>query len=379
MNQLSPLQQVEATLIQHDLNDLVRLFAHVGVSGLGALAFATLPLCALVVEETNRYVSRASFPVDVAETSLFTEYPHLVTKSRARVKLFDDTEGGERGLIELLGLAHAKSVELFSAPHRGRGILGWIACKLQPDLGVYFVGEHVVATTHTALPVLTTRAELEAAPLVLGRMQERAHDYAVRVGQYIKSVSEQFESFDKGVTLEPAVESPTLSVTHSDFSGKRFYRKVSAALQPREPRFVGALVMALAHVNSAAHLFPQLLPADSNLLFRTQFLTAYHAIRVLERAVPHLLPRTATPEVLNSRVLRNTCAHYGLNGPARAAALAVGQPEAFGAAVSALAGMHRPDLQDILHRRLAEMSERLGARLNKTALAGVGALMGVHT
>lgn len=381
----SPVEDVELTLMQRDVDDLVRaLVGHRGHPDSGNLVFPTMPLVGLVAEETFGYLSRSTQAAVFfnATPRLFERFPKSVTKTRARIKLFDDTDGEMEGLIDLLALAHARSVDWFRERHPA-GLLGAIARRLQPDLGVSFVGEDLVATTHTVLPAIgVTAQELrDGTPLDLESLGVRAHSFSVDVGGYLAALAQGFAVLGKPVNLSPPPLQLDIRVTHNDFSGSKAYELVVNRLRPSEARFAGAIVMVLCHVNSALRLLPRLLHPESALLFRIQFLTAYHARSALALCLPELvsaLPTLSQSELglLSSKKLRNTCAHYGLRSAAQSA---TGAADPFGAAVAASAGAAKSDVAAVVHRWLEGTSTAMTARLSKASLSPGRALFGSHS
>lgn len=150
------------------------------------------------------------------------------------------------------------------------------------------------------------------------------------------------------------------------------------SFRPKEARFVGAVIMALAHINTAVCVLPRLLGLKSNLLLRLQFLTAYHAGKTLEASVPHLLPPISEEvrSVLGSRQVRNLCAHYGLRGAAR---VVIGNEDPFGAAIQLLTPASRSEVEATVNTWLRTVSHILTERLSKSSLAPCRAAFGSHS
>jgi hypothetical protein len=87
----------------------------------GVIGLGLSPFFALFAEESFNYLrspARRNSGVALANP-LFETFSEVVTKLRARAKLFDDNRGGLEGLIETLALAHQKSTEWFLHPHQG--------------------------------------------------------------------------------------------------------------------------------------------------------------------------------------------------------------------------------------------------------------------
>lgn len=339
---LTPAEDVELTLIQSDANDLIRALVGPKGSDAGILSYPTMGLVGLVTEESFQYLSRVSSEstLRAPEAELFSRFAGAVTKSRARIKLFDDTEGYADGLVEALSVAHDKSVGWFCEPHRGL-LRSWLR-RFQPDLGMFFAGENLIATTHTALPGIGLHIEelKSLTPAALKDLGQRLYAFSYQVGVYLSQLATLFGPFGKPIDLEPEpVTTDLLRLSRNDFVGAKVYESASNALRLTEQRFVSSVFMALAQINAALHVFPQLLGQQSNLLVRFQVLTAYHASGTLELAAPRVMAAMpafseAERRILRSRNLRNACAHYGLR---HAAASAVGADDPFGAVVFASA------------------------------------------
>lgn len=175
---LTPQEETELSLIQSDASELARaLLGPRQHPDAGIFPYTTAGVMGLVTEESFLYLSHKpeSSTLHLPEPELFSRFASRVTKARARMKLFDDTDSRADGLVGALAAAHVRSREWFHAPHRGI-LRSWIR-HLAPDLGMYFHGEDPVATTHTALLSLgMTLDELRATtPSELDNLGELLH------------------------------------------------------------------------------------------------------------------------------------------------------------------------------------------------------------
>lgn len=126
------------------------------------------------------------------------------------------------------------------------------------------------------------------------------------------------------------------------------------------------------------YVFPRLLRPDSNVLFRVQFLTAYHASAALRRCctkTPVWLPHSAGTE-FEIPTLRNVLAHYELRDLSR---FAVGATEPLLAVAVGVSGVPAEQLRAAVIDRLRRISEFLTADLTKAQLRPFGALLGSHS
>ncbi|RYZ18020.1 MAG: hypothetical protein EOO70_00130 [Myxococcaceae bacterium] len=375
-------QDVELSLIQQDLSDLARvLFAPKGTSSAGPLIFLTAPLLGLVVEESTKYLSSPSLAsVLTTPAPYLSQYhAHRITKTRARIKMFDDNKGYSAGLVQLLLHAKTKSHEWFNAPHKG--ILRSLVKNWQPDIGAYFVGDHLVATTHIALPALGMSSEEISAltPDQFLNLGESLALFAENIGVYIKNLADVLGSLERSVQLKPdPIREGMISITHNDFIGSNFYRLAQEAFPTTQEKFLGPITMAMSHINTTLYVLPKLVSTSSNLLFRARFMTAYYAERMLREAAPSMLagafPFSETDHVLKGA--RNICAHYGLHSAAPAA---INSSEPFGAAIQAVCPYSRDELAERSERWLQHVSSAMSSRFSKSSLAHVRAFWGDHT
>ncbi|MEZ4222616.1 MAG: hypothetical protein R3B13_16870 [Polyangiaceae bacterium] len=374
---LSPQQEVELQLVAADANDLVRAHRITAAHPQGGiLVYAMLPLMGFFAEESYRYLR--SVRPELPTPPLFCEFRRAVTKARAGLKLFDDNDGYADGVIDLLKLAHEKSVEWFCEPHVGpfRRFLR----RYQPDLGVFFVGEDVTATSHASLPAFgVTRDELrDFTPADLDNLGARVKRYSYLVGDYTTTLASQLMNFGLTVDTSPEVSTvDTPPITHNDFIGAKFYDLVRTPLEPIDASLVAPVTMAAGHINSAIRVLPALLGKHSNLLLRAQLLTAYHAGEALRQTIPHVVEHAVpVPSFLCKRPLRNVCAHYGLRG---AGPPAVGTTDPFCTVVQQLAGVSGATLRDALSETLERYSEALRGALSKSKLATARARLGANS
>jgi hypothetical protein len=236
------------------------------------------------------------------------------------------------------------------------------------------------APEHAILPAMgITLNELkDFSSKDMERLGERSVAFSSEVGVYLGQLASFLHQLGKHVELQPeAPDIRDLSVSHNDFIGANVYRLALDSLCPKEARFVGAVIMALAHINAALYVLPRLLGVKSNLLLRFQLLTAYHAGKTLEVSIPQILPPISEAErtVLRSRQVRNLCAHFGLRGAAQTAMA----EDPFGAALQSLISVSRCEVEAVVNQWLRTVSDLLTARLSKSSLAPCRAWLGSHS
>lgn len=365
-------RHIELGLIIDDIADCLQLVHAMQTDPNGAVySFAIMGAIGLVVEESFRLISPMAELTELANANL--------RKARSRLKMFDDTEGYSEGFVQVLSIAQTKGAEWFSLRHQG--LLGSLKRYLQPDLGTYWLGQHLIATTHTALPALgLTQSELdELTPTAMNNLGRTLFDYGQRGGAALAAIATALAS--RGFSLPPRnVESNVIPISHNDFKSDRFYSAATLALKVSDERHAAAAVFAVAQMNTAIHLLPRLLDAGSNLLLRFQVLTAYHGMRTLDAscivrtsddepfwlASPATIPRSA----------RNLCAHYGLR---KGALFAGGSSDPLGAAIEGICGIPRAQLKADVRRWLNESSAAAVVAFSKNTMKPYRALFGDHT
>lgn len=375
------IQATELKFIAEDADDVVRLMLGLGRGGThGMLFLIALPIVGLFAEESFNYL-RAVHRSPLAENinnELFDEFGRVVTKIRARIKLMDDTDGGMIGLVDYMDLVRKRSKVLFK--HPSNKFIQLLSGPFRPDLGIFFVNDRIIATTHVAIPAFGfSREQIQAfRPGGFNALNSFTYEFAGAAGKYLALVAAIMLPLGNSVCLDPPALQTDIKVTNLDFIGNRFYKHREKAVVPSESCSVAALTLLLSQTNSACFLLPTILGTGSNLLMRVQFLTAYHASRTLRHVlceIPSWLKEDAEP-ALEHRALRNTMAHYGLRGVAEYV-VDTGTP--FDAVIHSVSGINREQLADLVFKRLECISELLQPGLSKTELYPKGAFLGDHT
>lgn len=372
------VEEIELSLIRSDLQDAFRLFPASGEEDEGTIPMLVLPAAAFVAEESFAYFSRAKRTTrwDSLDGPLRANYSGSLTKVRSRLKLFDDTDAGPTNLASFTALARKKSRVLFS--HPSNKLLQFISAPFRPDLGVYFLNEDLVATTHALLPSLgfTMETLTQARPGEFGPFRTHAHDFAMAMGSHLAHLANVLEKLGH----PPAARfrnGMVVPISSNDFVARSFYRHAERELKGIRPELVPSLTLCLGQTNVAGEVLPLLLDRESNLLARMQFLTAYHASSALRSSTlepPKWL--SAPNDVLASPKLRNMFAHYELRG---AASAAIGATRPFDAAVSSCAGVPFPAIMTGVRERLKAIAEYLGPPFRKSRLWPIRAICGEHS
>ena len=137
-------QNIELLLIQRDIDELCSvMLALPNLKLSGYLALALFPAICFVTEESHNYL--VSRNIKNVSSTLFDSYTIAIKKSRALLKLFDSTDGGRNGLIQSFNLFQVESSLWMNAGKSG--FKGFISKLLQPDIGIYFLGEDPIYMT----------------------------------------------------------------------------------------------------------------------------------------------------------------------------------------------------------------------------------------
>lgn len=331
--------QVELRLIAQDCTDLIRIIRSLsGSSTYASVGFGTPPFFMLVAEESYQYFAslRGGLPENDLHGALFESYAQSVKKTRARIKLFDDTEGGLNRLIETLALIHGRSHKWFIGLHQG--IIGRLAQRFQPDLGIFWFEQRPIASTHAALLTLgLTHDQIDAVDI--GRMHEEIRQFAsilsIATGDYISRLARVLKKYDFVIDLNLSpLDIPSVPITHTDHYGERAYVAIANSFRLSRPELTAAMLFLMTQVNYVEDVLARLLDPQSTLLLRARFLTAYHAASALKQVIALENPSAGeplaqvadailgTPEyefftTAPARSFRNICAHYGLRDAGR--------------------------------------------------------------
>lgn len=380
----SPLiESLELSLLEVDANDALRaLFAHRNHPNTAIISLVAFPVAGLVAEESFSYFSTRRRAERLGSLDgageLLQNFRHSLKKVRARLKLFDDTDTGKENLVSFMAIVRKQSKTLFA--HPTSSFLQFISRSFRPDLGAFFAGDRLVATSHTVLPSLgfTPESLQSVRPGQFGDLKPFTHEFSKNLGAHFAKLAQVLSLHDCAVNLKPEPVPIAISLSHNDFVGDRFYRHVERSFESVQPGRVPALTLCLAQVNAALYVLPALVGVDSNLLRRVQYLAAYHGTSAL-RMILVTPPSWLEPDrggVLASRPLRNIMAHYELRD---AGSYALGASAPLHAAIAGTTGMSAENVAAATRERLVRISEFLGAEISKPSLKSIRALLGDHT
>lgn len=377
-------QAIELGIIQSETDELREvLLALANHESSGYLALAISPTTGFVTEESHNYLLSRNLINDTS--SLFTNYKAAVKKSRALLKLFDDTDGGMNGLIELLLLFQNKTTQWMNVGRRG--LFGSLIRKfLQPDNGIYFLDEDPIYMSIVGFSAAgKTKEEIEVlSEADFKGFPAQAKSYGVALGEYFGAISGVMNYYGISAKSEAPKEIFLNSkITHNDVHANKLYQLIANEAN-LEIRAAPALFFILSQANIAYALLPRLLSSNSSLLVRLQFLSIYHTTRSLleiqyrsENELAHWLANNNILSIVpNVRKVRNVMAHYGLGEGKKYVS---NNSDALDEVIKGLCGLSKLELLEISNKLLREVSEWTRRKFSKSKLKGVRALLGDHT
>jgi len=222
------IQDIELGLIRNDTDDLLSVLLTLQAHRLaGYLSLALFPTISFVAEESHNYF--LSRNLRKPATSLFDKYKTAIKKSRAIIKLFNDTEGGSGGLIRSLDLFQEKSSLWMNAGKSG--LLGSISKSLQPDIGVYFLEEDPIYMTLLGFSAMgKTKNEIESlSERDFKNIPDQSRVFGEAVGEYFGAIKGLMSLYGISSNYKPSTTvSLDLNITHNDFHSQELYRRIAS-------------------------------------------------------------------------------------------------------------------------------------------------------
>jgi hypothetical protein len=377
-------QNIELGLIAKDTDDLVSVLLTLQSNRLaGYLLFALFPTISFVAEESNNYF--LSRNLKKPATPLFDKYKTAIKKSRALIKLFNDTEGGSSGLIRSLDLFQEKSSLWMNAGKSG--FLGSLSKSLQPNIGVYFLEENPIYMTPVGFSATgKTKNEIELlSEHEFKNIPEQSKAFGEAIGRYFGEIMALMNLYGISSNYKPLTSLPSdINITHNDFHSGELYKRIANDANLKDANLAPVLFLILSQVNTSHFLLPHLFPLDSNLSLRMQFLTAYHTINSLSEIQNDIDPelaglfssRNILTMIPNVKKTRNVLAHYGLGEGKRYIG---SNSDILNEVINGFSGMSKSELLEVSSLQLQIISEWFQNRFSKSKLKNVRALFGDHT
>ncbi|MGB3633492.1 MAG: hypothetical protein WA982_05590 [Rubrobacteraceae bacterium] len=270
--------------------------------------------------------------------SLGLQQGMLVT-SRMRAKITEDKYRTSAEVLENANDLAKINSGWFMEGHRG--ILGALKRGLQPEVGVSFVRNEVICTTHVMFANMgLTREDLSDTSLSMENIGAHMRDRMVPVGEYTALLLDKL-----GISTQASrgeSDSPLPRILERDMKSDRLYDPIVRRLAPGRGSVGILLTWILSQVNTARLLVPGIAGQNEVAAFKVRFISLYQAAlslrRLLEEERGHSFLRPDALErivnvldaepvrnVLDCRSLRNDLFHYGV-GKRTASHLDLGKP-----------------------------------------------------
>jgi hypothetical protein len=324
MNQPPQLsEQAALSLIAADLQFYRTLFLSPRLEAMRSIAsLALLPFLSAFVYESAEYLKRTTPDVDL----LLQPHRELLRASRLRLKLLDDNRRSFDDALQHAADLAAVNSGWFRTMHGGK--LGPIRNLIQPDLGVYFVGDDVVCTTHVAfLNLGLSKSALAASTLSLETIGPHMHGIAIDLGGYMALLMISLGFDVAAAEIEP--ESPGPTLWYRDLMSGRFYDSMARTVAPSRTPICLLLTSVLSQINTVRLVVPGVAGCNTIAAFKIGFVALYHAVFSLQTLMdednndPFLTPEARQrlcgvlraphiQRVRASRDLRNCLVHYGV-------------------------------------------------------------------
>ncbi len=315
-------KKLELDLLADDISSTIILMERINESPYSRyLTLCVSPLLGFISEESKTYLKKQN--MIQTKSIVANSFQSSVAKLRALLKLFDDKDGGRDGLNKTFAIFQRMS-ERRMALNKNRLQL-FLGRYLQPDLGIYFLDGNLFYLTPIAFSALgLTLQEIELLnDKELSEINQKAKSFGCKVGQYIEDTktilnSKQINTNRYNLNVQPL----PLNITHNDFFSKNVYDGVAEKCGLNSRFDAMTMLFVLCQVNIAHNLLPKLFPNDATLLFRIQFLTAYHSFRSLNELknnknplLKNLINKIHSFGSLQNEIkIRNSIAHYGFAG-----------------------------------------------------------------
>jgi hypothetical protein len=199
---------------------------------------------------------------------------------------------------------------------------------LQKDLGVYFMQDEIVTTTHiTFLNLGLTKEALAASSLTFDNLDRHLYDRMVDVGSYVGSLAEGLDIKDYTPGNGRQISPPPIK--YRDLKSEQFYDSISKQVAPNRPSVSLLLTWIFAQINTARILVPMVEKQNSVAAFKIRFVTLFQIASSLQKLlkedekasflhpeavdrIRNILEDESVLKVHEAKGLRNNLVHYGV-------------------------------------------------------------------
>lgn len=284
---------------------------------------ALMPFLSAFTFESSEYIKRKN----PAMVRALEPHKELLRTSRLRLKLLDDNRKSFDEVLENANELAAVNSGWMMEDHRR--LLGPLKRLIQPDLGVLFVQDEVLSTTHVGfLNMGLSKEALSASSLSLNNLGPYLRDTSEDFGRYLALLLDKLgagiDAADSahGVPLPPA--------GFRDLKSRRFYEAMARRSAPRRIAVCLLLTAILSQVNAARVVVPSIAGRNDIAAFKIRFASLFHAASSLQKFLdqdrrdsflhPDAVQQIGTAlnadsvrNVHENRFLRNHLVHYNVH------------------------------------------------------------------
>ncbi len=282
---------------------------------------ALLPFLSAFVYESAKYIRRTG-----AATVRMPPHEEMLLASRMRFKLTEDKYRSSAEVLENAEELSAVNSGGFLEGHRG--LLGPLKRLIQPDLGLLFLEDEVVCTTHVAfLNLGITKQDLSDSSLSLDTLGPHLWDTMTGVGEYVGLLLDRLG--EDAQALSGASEARLEPMQYRDVKSLGFYESIASRVAPGHNGVSILMTQMLSQVNTARVLVPKLATRHKTAAFKIRFVSLFQTALGLRKLLDEergahflqpdaievlgeMLASTYVRDVLEKRDLRNTLVHYGV-------------------------------------------------------------------
>ena len=347
-------------------------------------ALATMPFLSAFIVESSKYVSQKG----LVSIQALTPHYELLRTSRQRFKLLDDDRSS---FTEILDSA-SRLVDINNGwfQKANRGILGQLKRLIPNDLGVYFVHDGIVCTTHVAfLNMGLTEKTISLSSLSLETLGPYLRDTTYDFGRYMGLLLNTLDV--RGQSPRDAKTLPNIPrIGYHDLQSSRFYESMAQRTAPQYPAVCILLTSILSQINTARVLAPIIGGQNEVALFKIQFVSLFHAVSNLQKLLnqhrrnnmlhPGALQRIETMlrddavrRIRKGTSLRNNLVHYRVDDERIVHRLSTSRP-LFGLIEAHSSGDSAQSIPGDVQRGLDRISAGLNNLLLPEALTSSGIL-----
>lgn len=286
-------------------------------------SLALMPFLSAFVCESAKYFERKDSSVGRG----LEPHEEMLRTSRMRVKL---TEDKYKSSAEVLNDAYelvAINSSWFLKGHRG--FLGALKRLLQPDLGIFFINNEIICTTHVAfLNMGLTKEALSDSSLSLNNLGPHLRDRMFDVGEYVGALLNQLNINTQASKRE--LEDPLPPIQYRDMKSKGLYEAMAHQVAPGQTRISVLMTQMLSQTNTARVVVPRIAGENEVAALKIGFVSLFQTVSSLRKLLEEeqnssflqpgaveqirtMLEAAPVRSVHENRGLRNNLVHYGVS------------------------------------------------------------------